>query len=93
MDAEPECPVVDVVFGKNRSTASGERESPRRVHKGRCALDLRVQNVHAHVEVLGDVPLSTRTDPPGAPIHVAAVGDDTADCRSRTSTRSRCRCS
>ena len=93
MDAEPDCPVVDVALGKRRSSAA-ERESPRRVRKGRCALELGVQDVQAHVEVLGDVPLGARTDPPGAPIHVAAVGDRRRQApKPHMQGIARCRCS
>ena len=43
------------------------------VERGR-ALQLGVHHVQAHVEVLGDVPLRARTDPPGLPVAITAVG-------------------
>ena len=71
VDTEPECPVVlvrDVIAAERiRETA---RNYTRRVYRG--ALHLLIQDVHAHVEVLGHVPLSTRTEPPGLPVIVAA---------------------
>ena len=81
MDAEPERPVVRVVR-ESRTTADQERAvrdtwSARRdyadwAEANSAGLQLLVHHVHAHVEVLGDVPLCPRTDPPGLPIGITA---------------------
>src|SRR5215510_11532599 len=70
MDAEAETPVVLVGRVKLSSKRVGARDVGARIDA--CALQLGVQHVHAHVEVLGDVPLGARADPPGLPVVVAA---------------------
>src|SRR4029078_11100329 len=47
---------------------------------------LLIQHVETHVEVLGDVPLGTRTDPPGIPVIVATGGGHGRSARARAGT-------
>src|SRR4029079_16990432 len=61
--AEAELPVVDVGF--RQVSVSKERCAHRAPV---CAMKICVHSVETHVEVLGDVPLGSRADPPGAPI-------------------------
>src|SRR5689334_25115944 len=77
MDAEPERPVVRVGL-RDEPEVRRDRESGAAGHESGRALELRVHHVQTHVEVLGDVPLSPRADPPGIPVEVAPVGDSAA---------------
>ena len=74
MDAEAEltsCPGRPHGVGptvpprRERCRVSEARSTSSRSH-------LLIQHVDTHVEVLGDVPLGTRADPPGVPVVVAA---------------------
>ena len=72
MHAEAERPVVWV---SHRDPARGNRsgQSKRNTYetsRRRSTLQLRIQHVHAHVEVLRDVPLGARTEPPSLPVIV-----------------------
>ena len=81
MDAEAERPVV-LVFRDSRTTADQERAVVDNQSRGAAKADqpgsevgavhLGVHHVETHVEVLGDVPLRPRTNPPGVPVHRAA---------------------
>src|SRR4029077_3939474 len=81
MDAEAERPVVEV-FRQGCTTAdqeravrdswSAQRDYADRPGSGVGALQLGVHHVETHVEVLGDVPLRPRTNPPSLPVHIAA---------------------
>ena len=81
--AEPERPVVRIgrrYRSEVRRYCEGDEECPgthrQTVERGR-ALQLGVHHVQAHVEVLGDIPLRTRTEPPGVPVATTA-GDHEA---------------
>src|SRR5262245_29063474 len=84
MHSEPELPVALVVVESGssvrarRDRVGGEKTGPR----GYTA-EPGVGNVEAHVEVLGDVPLGARANPPPVPVVVAA---SRGHCRSASPT-------
>src|SRR5215510_10106857 len=82
VDAEADGPVVlvgeeasdlptitELIITDRRDRRRANREHARR---RRHALQLLVHHVQADVEVLGDVPLGARAEPPGVPVGVAA---------------------
>ena len=78
--AEPERPVVRIgrryeLRGSAILRGRQERTGTDRqtVERGRT-VQLGIHHVQTHVEVLGDVPLGARTDPPSAPVAITAVG-------------------
>jgi hypothetical protein len=89
MDAEAERPVVHVFRGSKTTAHQG-----RAVVDNQCrgagkvdrsgsevgALYFGVHHVETHVEVLGDVPLCARTDPPSLPVSIAANVSRGYDC-------------
>ena len=52
----------------------GTSSSRQDISRQACAHQLGVHHVQTQVEVLGDIPLGARTEPPGAPVIVAARG-------------------
>jgi len=81
--AEPERPVVRIGRRQKseiRRWCEGDRDRTatdrQTVERGRT-VQLGIHHVQTHVEVLGDVPLGARTDPPSAPVAITAVGHGT----------------
>ena len=81
MDAEAERPVVHVFRGSKTTAHQGRAVRDNQRRGGGAgdrpgskvgALQLGVHHVETHVEVLGDVPLRPRTNPPGVPVRRAA---------------------
>src|SRR6187549_2224582 len=88
MHAEAELPVVLVVQTDRTNGPTPERSRCSRKEPGRAGrgLHLLIQHVETHVEVLGDVPLGTRADPPGVPVIVATGGGQGRSARARAGT-------
>jgi hypothetical protein len=72
MDAEAELPVVHV--GDMRRATDGGPSWRRVVTRQARAEQVGVHDVNAQIEVLRDVPLGARAEPPSAPVVVAAGG-------------------
>src|SRR5215510_15468782 len=86
MHAEADRPVVDVGCGKLSDTRVGARKIGATIDA--CGLQLGVQHVETHVEVLGDVPLGARANPPGLPVLIAANRSNSEVARTRAVRRS-----
>src|SRR5690349_9523734 len=81
MHAEAELPVVLVVDRPRRRVGTAGNSAGVEEPRWRAVTaDPGVSDVEAQVEVLGDVPLGARADPPPVPV-VVATG-----CRPRSST-------
>ena len=74
------CPDRSPAKSEIRRWCEGDRDRTatdrQTVERGRT-VQLGIHHVQTHVEVLGDVPLGARTDPPSAPVAITAVGHGT----------------
>ena len=72
MHAEARLPVVSVGDIPGSGVGTRREGTLEKAIRRRRALDFRVSDIEAYVEVLGDVPLGSRADPPPVPVVVTA---------------------
>ena len=95
MHAEARLPVVLVADspGSGVGTRGDQWPVGNTPFRVRHATDLGVSDIEAHVEVLGDVPLGSRADPPPVPVVVAAgIGHRQIATTNNTSTKALQQC-